>query len=312
MTDRPLYDVHTHIGLDLAFYLRGWWPYAASAGDLLHHMDLNGIDRAVCFPFAVPTAFDPYAFAERMELELHPGRVPFDRENTLLLNEIEQLDTDNRLHVLAMFDPSRLVDEQIKNLDPLIGKITGLKLQGTLIKSPVTDLLGGGKPIMEFARQHNLPVLIHTAIFDQDLWAQPADCLKVAEANPDVRFNLAHSHRFHAPTLRIAAQMDNVWVDCSAHIIHCHAALEDAAHVAKPAERVDADYTNPAAALEAVHDIVGDSYMWGTDNPFHSWVDDNISEICTYKEEADALHALPPAVKQSMACDAPQAWLFGK
>jgi hypothetical protein len=306
-----LFDVHTHIGLDLAFYLRGWWPYATSAVDLLAEMDANGIDQAVCFPFGVPCAFDPYAFADHMTLDLQPDRVPFDRENQALINEVQKFDTDSRLHVLAMFDPSRKVDEQIKNLQPLADKIAGLKLQGTLIKAPVADLLDGGKPLMQFAQQHDMPVLIHTAIYDQDVWAQPADCLKVAEAYPDVRFNLAHSHRFHEPTLRIAAQMPNVWVDCSAHIIHCNAALENAAHVAKPSERVNADFTNPAAALQAVYDILGPSYLWGTDNPFMSWVDDSIFQICTYKAEADALHALPAAIKKSMASDAPQAWLFG-
>src|SRR5438309_1268650 len=37
------YDVHTHVGLEPGFYLRGWWPYAATATDLLAQMDANGI-----------------------------------------------------------------------------------------------------------------------------------------------------------------------------------------------------------------------------------------------------------------------------
>jgi hypothetical protein len=41
-----LYDVHTHIGLDQGFFLRGWWPYAATAQDLLERMDAHGIARA--------------------------------------------------------------------------------------------------------------------------------------------------------------------------------------------------------------------------------------------------------------------------
>jgi hypothetical protein len=31
----------------MGFWLRGWWPYAATSGDLLSAMDANGIDRAV-------------------------------------------------------------------------------------------------------------------------------------------------------------------------------------------------------------------------------------------------------------------------
>jgi len=45
------YDVHTHVGIELAFMLRGWWPYAATARDLLERMDAGGIAQAVCFPF---------------------------------------------------------------------------------------------------------------------------------------------------------------------------------------------------------------------------------------------------------------------
>src|SRR3954447_5477839 len=87
------YDVHTHVGLDAGFYLRGWWPYAATAGDLLSHMDAHGIGKAVCFPFTLPSAFDAYAFAEGGRVELLPGRFPFDRENRLLVQEVERIDS---------------------------------------------------------------------------------------------------------------------------------------------------------------------------------------------------------------------------
>src|SRR4051812_37765348 len=108
-----LFDVHTHVGCDLGFMLRGWWPYAATAQDLLQHMDANGVDRAVCFPFTLPSAFDSYAFADRGEIRLIDGRVPFDRENALLAEEIERLDTDHRLIQFAMFDPARGIPEQL-------------------------------------------------------------------------------------------------------------------------------------------------------------------------------------------------------
>lgn len=305
------YDVHTHIGLDLGFYLRGWWPYASTAQDLLQQLSANRIDRAVVFPFALPSAFDPYTYADRLEVSLIPGRVPFDRENLALVKEVQRIDRERRLFVLAMFDPSRRVTEQVRLLEALKGRISGLKLQGTVLQSKVTDLLTVGRPLMEFAETEHYPVLFHTSINPSDPWAQTADCLKVAEAFPKVRFNLAHSHRFHAPTLRLAAQMPNVWVDCSAHLVHCQGALDNGGHVAAPAERVDADYTKPSQVLEAVYDIVGPKYMWGSDNPYMSWCDDNIVAVYTYKQEADTLHALPQKIRDSMASHAPQAWLFG-
>src|SRR3954468_15353712 len=130
------YDVHTHIGADGGFYLRGWWPYAATARDLLVQMDRHGIDRAVCFPFTLPSAFDVSAFAERNEIALLPGRSPFDRENGLLAREIERIG-DGRLLQFAMFDPSREIAKQVEAIKPLIGKIGGLKTQSTVLRSPV-------------------------------------------------------------------------------------------------------------------------------------------------------------------------------
>src|SRR6266511_1319188 len=91
------YDVHTHVGLDTGFYLRGWWPYAATVGDLFLAMDAHGIDRAVAFPFTLPSAFDVEAFSQRNEITLLSGRAPFDRENALLAQEIERVDLRRRL-----------------------------------------------------------------------------------------------------------------------------------------------------------------------------------------------------------------------
>jgi len=301
------YDVHTHVGIDTGFYLRGWWPYSATARDLLVQMDRHGIDRAVCFPFTLPSAFDVEAFT-RDEVTLLPGRFPFDRENALLAKEIERLGHD-RLLPFAMFDPSREIERQVEAIKPLIGKIAGLKTQSTVLRSPVKALLEHGRPLMELAAANNLPVLFHTSV--NDPWAQVADCLAVAKANPNVRFNLAHSCRFHEPLLRECARTPNVWVDCSAHLAHCQLVRDGMSPVAPANERVAADYAHPTSALEAVHAIVGDKYMWGSDNPFMSWYDDRLKLMFTYEQEMVAVNRLPAPVRNSMLCDAPHAWLFG-
>ncbi|TVR58797.1 MAG: hypothetical protein EA426_09130 [Spirochaetaceae bacterium] len=303
------YDVHTHVGLDLAFYLRGFWPYAETAQALLGHMDAHGIDRAVAFPFVVSSAFDPYAFSAAGKLELLPGRVPYDRENQLLLREIEQRDDSGRLLFFAMFDPARCVEQQMANLMPIVARTNGLKTQTTVTQSPIAELLDNGRPFMELAEQHDLPVVIHTAVHPDDPWAQVADCIRVAKKYPRVRFNLAHSLRFHSGFLAEAASMPNVWVDCSAHLAHCALAREDSPAVARADERVDADYADPGQVLEAVYAILGDRYMWGTDNPFMSWSDGSIDLIFTYKAEVEVLRAVSPDVRTSMAGTAPEAWL---
>jgi len=303
------YDVHTHIGLDAGFYYRGWWPYASTTQDLLNVMQAHGVDRAICFPYCLGDAYDTEAFAVRKELVHRAGRVPYERENALLVQEIERIDLDHRLQALAMFDPNREVAGQVKAIGKIIGKISGLKLQATIIQSPVAGLLGVGKPLMELAAEHDLPVLIHTSIMESDVWSQTRDCMAVAAANPKVRFNLAHSMRFHEPSLRESKALPNVWIDCSAHLAHCLGAVKNFGYIAKPEQRVKADYTRPVDVLLAVYDIIGDRYLWGSDNPFMSWCDDTIRAVYTYKEETDVLHALPPQVKQSMGTDAPRAWL---
>jgi predicted TIM-barrel fold metal-dependent hydrolase len=307
------YDVHTHVGCDPGFMLRGWWPYAATARDLLVQMDAHGVRHAVCFPFTLPSAFDAIAFADRSEVRLIDGRTPFDRENRRLVEEIDRIDTDRRLLPFAMFDPSRRVPQQLENLRPLVGKIRGLKTQSTILQSPIRALIDVSRDLMELAQQHDLPVLFHTSL--NDPWAQVADCLAVAEAFPRVRFNLAHSLRWHKAHLMTAAQMPNVWVDCSAHLNHCWLARQpNIKWVPQGDERVDADFANPTAVLETVHHFLGGrgKYLWGSDNPYMSWCDDSLRLLFTYEQEAAAFHGLPDDVKRWMGHAGPRAWLFGE
>jgi len=306
---RPLYDCHTHVGIDTGFYFRGWWPYGATVQDLLGHMGSNGIERAVCFPFVLASAFDPEAFAREGRVRLQPGRVPYDRENLLLLQECERLDPDRRLSVFAMFDPARRVEEQVAALERISGRIAGLKAQTTVLQSPILTLVDGGRGLLEFAERQDLPVLLHTSINPQDQWAQASDCLQVARAFPKVRFCLAHSLRFDAESLQGAAETPNVWVDCSAHLVHARLARENHPAVAPPGRRVEADFADPPLVLRKIHALLGGRYVWGSDNPFMSWCDDTIGAVYSYREEAEVLHALPAEVKEDMASTATRAWL---
>lgn len=304
-----LYDVHTHVGADQGFLLRGWWPYASTTTDLLTQMDLNGIHKAVCFPFTLPSAFDPYAFADRNTVELLPGRFPFDRENQLLSQEISRLGLQDRLLQFAMFDPAREVEKQVAAIEKIAPVIKGLKTQTTVLRAPIAKLLDESRDLMLLAERHDWPVLFHTSYNPNDAWAQIKDCLRVAEAYPKVRFNLAHSLRFSLPDLKRAAELPNVWVDSSAHLNHCTLALKDSIVVPPKKDRVDADYANPSAVLAAIHSLLDGRYMWGSDNPYMSWCDDKFKLLFSYKEEAAPLHALPEAVKFDMAHAAPRAWL---
>jgi predicted TIM-barrel fold metal-dependent hydrolase len=306
-----IYDVHTHVGADMGFLLRGWWPYAATSGDLLTAMTANGIDRAIVFPFTLPSAFDVDVFAAGKGIQLREGRFPFDRENSLLADELAMVDSEKRLLQFAMFDPAREVEKQIESIRPILGKIAGLKCQTTILQSAIKQLLGEGKVFLQLAEENNLPMLFHTAINPADTWAQVSDCLEVAAAFPKVRFNLAHSLRFLKKGLETAAKLPNVWVDCSAHLAHCQLYRDGHKAVALGKDAVDADYSKPGQVLEVISQILGEKFLWGSDNPFMSWCDKGIRIIYIYKQEADVLHALPAKLKHSMGTSAPEAWLFG-
>jgi len=307
----PTTDCHTHVGVDASFYLAGWLPYAANAHDLLVHMADAGIDRAVCFPCPTPSAFDPWAFAERRELRRLPGKVPYAKENSVLISELAKVDIERQLLPFAMFDPGRDVEAQVKHLETLTDDLKGLKSQPSLLHSPVRSLLGPSKVLLEFAAEHDLPVVLHTSIAPEDAWSQTFDCLEVASVHPRVRFSLAHSLRFHLPSLHLAAQLENVWVDCSAHILHCELAAANSPVVAVATERPDVDYTNPAEVLTAVNDLLDGKYLWGSDSPYQSWSDDDFSSIHRYSDEAAVLGQIADQVRDSMLRTGPHQWLSG-
>jgi len=274
-------------------------------------MNAHGIDRAVCFPFTMPSAFDSGAFADEHEVRLRPGRFPFDRENAALLWELERLDEGGRLLPFAMLDPAREVAFQLRSLERLSDRIAGLKTQTTIIESPIRALRAEGRDLMAFAGERDLPVLLHASIEPRAVWAQTPDCLAVAEAFPGVRFSLAHSLGFHREFLRRAAAMPNVWVDCAALLAHCRLAREDSPIIAARPMRVDVDYARPAEVVVAVHEILGERYLWGSDHPFMSWCDDDLRILYSYADEAAVLHSLTESVRVSMASAGPRAWLFG-
>ena len=308
-----LCDCHTHVGLDLGFYLRGWWPYAATAGELLEQLDRHDLDRAVCFPFCLSSAYDPAAFADGPEpvIRLKPSRFPYDRENPALLRECHRLDPGgDRLLPFAMFDPARAVGPQLAALEAMAHQLHGLKLQGTVLQSPARSMIDGdGAQLMALAARHDLPVLLHTAVLPADRWAQVRDCLDVAAEHPRVRFCLAHSLRFDGPLIEEAASRDNVWVDCSGHLSHCEAVIADLPIVAPPARRFAADYSDPAAVLIALDEALPGRLLWGSDTPYMSWCDDEIRMVRRYGDEAEVLFALPAPVRQQIASASTAAWL---
>jgi len=300
-------DCHNHLGVDPYFYLNGFHPYAQDLPTLITEGRRCGVDRWVVFPMVINLSFD---LAQMRRRQITPGgleTVPYAFENERMLQEIYQLYPDLGAHTLpfAILDPMRDPDGQLQKLRELRAKFPfyGLKIQGTMIQSPVTSLLEEGRGFLEFAAEFNVPFVIHSSVDPADTWSQSTDILKVAEATPEVRFNLAHSCRFDRACLDRVAELPNTWFDCSAHRIHCDLAVQESPAVAAAQRRIDADYRDPAAVLRTLAETYPDKLMWGTDSPFQSYVDQAMSLRSTYAEEVDCLHALPAELHQKVTHD---------
>lgn len=307
-------DSHVHIGVDPLFYLSGWSPYCLDLPRLQIMTEGSGIDRWVVFPFVSYMALDPEALRrEEIRLGLSSDPVPYRFENHRLLGDLARLDASSRAQYLPflMADPGRQPADQVAVWETLTKKhqVHGIKIQATIIQSPITELLGPAACMVDFAEERNLPFLIHSSIHPGDPWSQCSDILRIAESRPRVRFVLAHSCRFHKPSLDRVAALPNTWFDCSAHIIHCRSAVDGLPNVAVTAERFDTDYTSPATVLRDLANAYPQKLIWGSDAPFYAYEDNTLQLRATYREEIDVLAAMSPAVQAAISCQNTKAWL---
>lgn len=306
-------DNHVHIGVDPLFYVNGWSPYALDVPGLLGEGENTGIDRWIVFPFVSYLGLDLAAMRRGEIRTAAEIEVPYSFENRRLLEEIARQQEGDRKKLLPflMADPGRFQSEQVREWEAVTKehRIHGLKIQATIIRSPITTLLEKGSVMLDFAAERNLPVLIHSSIAPNDEWSQCADILRVAESRPEIRFILAHSCRFHRPSLDRIAELPNTWFDCSAHIIHCECAVLGLPTVAVPGERFDSDYTSPSRVLRDLAAAYPDKLIWGSDAPFYSYGDANIQLRSSYRAEVDVLESLPPDKLERAACLNTLAWL---
>ena len=305
-----LIDCHNHIGADLLFYLHGDFPYAQQLTAMQQEGGVLGVTHWVVFPFVSYAAMDVtkfrsggVAFGNGLEA------VPYAFENRRLLEECQRLFPEEGRKTLpfVMVDPMREADAQARELVKLRGEFRfhGIKIQSTIIQSDIKRLQHEGRVFLDLAREWDVPFLIHSSVAETDLWAQARDILDVAEANPDIRFCLAHSCRYDKECLDRVNALPNTWFDCSAHCIHCIGAVQDLPYIAPRARRFDSDYTNPARVIADLATAYPDKFMWGSDSPFYSYAAEIngqvVKLISTYANEVAALKANPADVVQRIA-----------
>ena len=305
-----LIDCHNHIGADLLFYLHGDFPYAQQLTAMQQEGGVLGVTHWVVFPFVSYAAMDVTKFRSGGVAFGHGlETVPYAFENRRLLEECQRLFPEEGRKTLpfVMVDPMREADAQARELVKLRGEFRfhGIKIQSTIIQSDIKRLQHEGRVFLDLAREWDVPFLIHSSVAETDLWAQARDILDVAEANPDIRFCLAHSCRYDKECLDRVNALPNTWFDCSAHCIHCIGAVQDLPYIAPRARRFDSDYTNPARVIADLATAYPDKFMWGSDSPFYSYAAEIngqvVKLISTYANEVAALKANPADVVQRIA-----------
>jgi len=306
-------DCHNHVGASPRFTI-GDFPYAQDLPTLVNEGTRHGVTHWIVFPFSLNLTFN-FEALRRGEFTTEGGSetIPYAFENRRLRTEVYTFfpELADRIFPFASVDPSRRQMDQVKELTNLHKErpIYGLKIQATTLRAQITDLLGAGRPLLEFAAAHDLPFIIHSSIASYDTWSQASDILKVAEATPHVRFCLAHSCRFDVPSLDRVAELPNTWFDISAHGIHCQAVVNGLPIVATPERRLASDYRDPAKVLHDLAERYPLKLLWGTDSPFYSYISEKFSMKCSYASEVSYLKALPEIHQQRVAGSNILDWL---
>ncbi len=319
-------DSHAHLGVSVKAYASLEYPYAQSLEDLYYRQRAGGVDVNVVFPFTPDLFFDPRALIRGECVPAQPplSPAPYALENRLLLREVFNYFPELAARFLPFIsiDPGRLVAEQLDELHALEAEfpIYGIKIVPVFCQSPVTNLLAEGRPFLDFARTRNLPLLLHTTADPRETYSTAALAFQVIDANPDLRFCLAHCIGFHRGFLDRAAALPNVFVDTAAMKIQVQLAHEGSEIMAAGDDRFPADYADHTRVMQALATAYPDTLIWGSDAPAYSYIarrkqgEGHYLDFrlkAGYDDEVAALHALPVGLRRRVSNENTLRWLFG-
>jgi hypothetical protein len=318
-----LIDGHTHVGINVAGYFAGNYPYCQSVEDLLYRLNANGVDCAVVFPLGPCSFFDTQRFLHdqrRVPASPRVSAAPYVMENRSLCSEVyEKLPAAvGRILPFACIDPGRFVRAQIQALEALMSEypVYGFKAVGVSIQSSHRHLTGKGEAFLRLAAERNLPVLMHSTAYEGDRYSHTRINLAVARAYPQVRFCLAHCLGFDRVHLDEADAMPNVWVDSAAMKIQ----IEPQEILAPPARRFASDYADYRRVFSDLVRAYPDTMIWGSDSPAYTYIEKrryadgstvNFILRGSYEQEKAALDALTATQARQAANTNTRRFLFG-
>jgi len=320
-------DVHSHLGVELTHYLKMAYPYGLSLEQLCEYGDRFGVDAFVTFPMVASLYFSMVGM-KRDRIVPAPNaicRFPYEYENERMLHEIYELfpALSHRAIPFVIVDPHRETRAQVAKLRQLRKRYRfhGIKIQSTIIQAPIRSLARHGRCLLDFAREHDLPFLIHSSVLPSDCWAQAHDILDIAEANPDIRFIAAHCCRFDKTALDRVAELPNAWFDHSAFAIHCRLAAQNSPVCALGRKRFPANYRKPREVIRKLAEAYPDKFIFGSDAPYYSFVawynpptgkPQFFDLRSTMENEVGLLKSLPGALRRKVSHDNTLRFLTGR
>lgn len=322
-------DCHAHLGISAKAAACGEYPYGQSVEGLYYRMQSAGVDVTLVFPSNPELFFDLAALSKgRMVPAEHPfSPAPYVAENHNLMHDVFRFcpEYQDRFIPFVSVDPGRMVYEQLDALQKLEEEfpIYGIKVVPVSCQTPVTDLLRKGRVFLDFARERNIPFLLHTTVDPNESYSHASMAFEVIDAAPEVRFCLAHCIAFHRGYLDRAAAADNIWVDTAAMAIQVQAANKYHGLMAEGDDRFEADYTDHTSVMRSLVEAYPDTIIWGTDSPFYTYfshrkqgeADDAFMDFnlkANYEDEKAALDGLAPELKKKVSNTNTIRFLFGE
>ena len=249
--DIRLLDVHSHSGFEPLLYLTHGFPFCQSLRNSFEDNERSGITHAVVFPLCTSLYYDlPAMQRGKIKLERRIGTAPFAFENEHLLRQIYEIFPDYKRMFMPfmMLDTAREAKKQVRALSSLLDRFRfyGLKVHPRTTQAAVSTLGGPGRPLLDFARANDLPILFHSAYpGSPDRLSQISQILDLARAYPGLRFCAAHFCGFHQKTFEEAARYDNVWVDSGAMSIGCDVVVQKLKIYEAGPAKIPGDYRDP-------------------------------------------------------------------
>ena len=284
-----LIDAHTHLGFSTSGLFSDKLPNCFDIVSLLSNLQAHGFSYAIVHPF-------PSYYCRQRPLNEEVGahlrvayeQVPYLLQNKRIVNENQEIAL-GKLIVFPMFSMNYAIDEQISFLEQAVlnGDIYGLKYYSDSDANEISQIAHKGKPFIDFALKHNLPITFHTsevATIAEHGLSNAMDVLNLALEIPGLRVSIAHMAHFSRRVLLLAEKLSlpNLFFDLSPLLHLCNVR-----RLCTNDKMLSLDYSTPKSVLRFALNTFPCNVLWGSDMPFNFTCNlNNPAHTKTYKSFA--------------------------